>query len=261
MLIPFTDLHIDEEMNCRGKISRSSLKELAEDIGRNGLYQPILVSSKMSFDACKENYIVVGGFRRAITCRDLLKHKEIECNVRELNQEQRIIANAGENLKRSDLNLLQEAQPIKRLMMMGYDRKRIAHVLGKSTGWVQPRMYLLTLSPAIQKAAEAGFLTSENIRDLYSIKDVGEQLAIVKHIKEKRKRGYVGAIKIDTATVETKKSRAKIARHRDLAEITNMQEFLAHIEFPMGIGLKQGCQICAIICVARERMYCDLLRY
>ncbi len=235
--VPFSEVRIDQKLNCRGDINLGELTELTEDIQTNGLLQPVLMRYRHDDEVDKfdEPYVLVAGFSRSLACRDILKMPEIKTVIRDLTKTQAIIINASENLKRRDLNIMQEAEPIRRLMRMGMTGEEIQEALGKTRGWVQPRAFLLKLPEEVQRIAAGGFFTVEQIRDLYTLKDPADQIAAARKIKEKKQAGGHGKIVILNESSETKRNKAKIAHTRNKQEIENMLEFLVSIGFPVGI--------------------------
>jgi hypothetical protein len=117
--------------------------------------------------------------------------------------------NLTENLERSQLNILQEAQAISVLHELGLDRETIGQKVGQSIGWVQVRLMLLDLPEDIQQEAAAGILGQHNIRDLYSLRNnTDEMYAAVRKIKDLKAKGQKSIrIRPKTESVEKKRRR------------------------------------------------------
>lgn len=239
LTISIDDVLIDEKLNCRGVIPLSDLAELAEDIKKNGLLQPVLCRYRHDDESFEQPYVLVAGFSRSKAVRDLVKGKELKAVVRPLTKQQCIVLNAAENLKRRDLNIMQEAESLRRMVRMGMDRDQIVEAVGKSTGWVQPRLYLLQLPEPIQRIAAAGFLTTDNIRNLYSLTDEKDQLLVAKQIKSAKQADRYKKVEVKAfqATSETKRNRARVGRHRTKSEIENLMEWLVEINYPFGFHM------------------------
>ena len=240
LTVPFTNLRIDENNNCRGIIALGDIMELAESIEKDGQISPVLARYKHDDETFDEEYVLVAGFSRSKAIRDILKRESVTAVIRPLTKQQCLVINAIENLKRRDLNLMQEAESLRRMVRSGFDRADICRELGKTTGWVQPRLYLLQLPEPVQNIAAAGYLTTDNIRSLYSLTRSEDQIAVARQIKEKKQRS--GRVKVSVKafanTKETRISKAKIARARDKGEIENLQDWLEHINFPYGIHMR-----------------------
>lgn len=224
--LAFTDIYMDSvKENSRGAISLSEVTGLAENIRADGLHQPPLVSPTPTGIDTPLPYMLVCGYRRMTALREILQWEKAPVIVRTMTLEQIIAANLHENLERQDLNIMQEARAIRRLLMMQKSRKRIATLLGKTEGWVQVRTYALTLPPGVQEQIAAGLLTTEHIRDLNSIKDPDTQIQIARRIVELREKSDEKLSIIKPAAL-AKKHPARIAKHRGRAEI---QEFLTYL--------------------------------
>lgn len=184
--IPMKEIFSDDSFNCRGKIAPIDVVDLARSIEDNGLQQPIVVQPYTKGDY---KYRIISGHRRHaahIVCK-MDKIKAIinpvvdELTARKLNLE--------ENLKRKDLNIIQEANAIKHFFDSGWNEDMIARQIGMSRGWVQVRLMLLKLQPDIQIVAASGFLTQENIRQLYAIKDPEQRYAAVRAMQDAKLKG------------------------------------------------------------------------
>jgi ParB/RepB/Spo0J family partition protein len=237
-MIPLTEIHVDEEENCRGKIAPVDVFELAQDIKEHGQHEPVIVRVTHPEDSTVRKpvtkpYILVAGFCRYLAHRIIEKH-EIEAVIRDMSPLDAVIVNFAENLKRRDLNIMQEANSLRRLVRMGLDRKTICNRIGKSDGWVQPRLYLVQMEPEIQRMAQIGILSAENLRQLWSFKDRDERLAAAKQIRERRERGFIGAVKLKPPKV-AKRNRANIKKARDREEINNLLSHLLNRGTPFGL--------------------------
>lgn len=219
VLIPMNEIFSDDSFNCRGRIAPIDVVDLARSIENHGLQQPIIVQPYNSGDF---KYRIISGHRRHAAHR-VLKAERIkaiinpvvdELTARKLNLE--------ENLKRKDLNIIQEAYAIKHFRDAGWQEEMIAKNIGMSRGWVQIRLMLLTMQPEIQTEAAAGFLTQEHIRQLYAIKDPEDRFAAVRTIKDAK---LSGERKITLKTTKTKKQLLS-KRVRDREEIFELIEVI-----------------------------------
>jgi ParB/RepB/Spo0J family partition protein len=182
--IPLNEIYVDEEFNCRDSINPVEVVDLAKSIAKDGLIQPIVVTTiKEPIEDYK--YKVVAGFRRLFAHR-VNKAETIDCIVRaDLDEKAARILNLTENLSRHNLTILEEAKSILPLFKLGLNEYQIADELpSASRGWVQVRVMLLKLPVEVQKEAAAGLLSQTQIRDLYTLKNNGatdEQL--YEHVK------------------------------------------------------------------------------
>jgi len=174
------DMLIDDpEFNCRGKISPIDVHDLTEDIRVRGLLQPVVAAH--ADDVTKGRfgrpYMLIAGFRRLAAVK-ILGWTTIPCNLKPevIPRQQALIINLNENIKRKDLNILQEAKAVSQLLLLGLGEFEVAKKIGKSRGWVQIRGMLLQMPNEIQQDASAGFITQNNIRQLYTMLRRGEDV-------------------------------------------------------------------------------------
>jgi len=181
--IPLDDILVDEDFNCRGKITPQSVIELGQDIELNGLTQPVIV---MKLEEPIENKKVklIIGFRR-MKAHVIMSMTTIKCIMKEtMSLDRQIILNLSENLQRKDLTILEEAISLQPLKRMGYTQTAVMDALNKKRGWVQTRMMLLDLPKDIQQEAANGILTHQHIRDLYSMDNEEDMYSAVRKIKD-----------------------------------------------------------------------------
>ena len=87
----------------------SSLEELSESIKKNGLIQPIVVRQK------GKGYEIIAGERRYRACL-LNGQKDIEAIIMETTDDESANLALVENLQREDLNAIEQALAMKRIM-------------------------------------------------------------------------------------------------------------------------------------------------
>jgi len=185
-LLPIKKIFSDPFFNCRGAIAPIDVVELARDIERNGLMQPIIVQR---YQNGKYNYKTIAGHRR-LKAHEVLKRETIPAIVKEdVDEGRALVSNLAENIHRKQLNILQEAKALDRLKEKGFSVDAVAMALGKSNTWVRMRYELLQLPEEIQEAAAAGYIKQNQIRDLFRIKDKQEQLQLAAKIKHAKVRG------------------------------------------------------------------------
>ncbi len=130
----FTDQIKITPNNMRQHIDRDEIFELAEDIKKNGLISSILVRP------VGDHFELVAGQRR------LLAHQvagiiKIKCIVKELTDDEALSIMTSENLARVDVNPVDEANHIARLMQANNnDMKKVAHIVSRGEQWVKDRL-------------------------------------------------------------------------------------------------------------------------
>jgi len=185
--IPCLEIFSDDDFNCRGRIAPIDVVDLARSVEANGLQSPIIVQP---IQHPQYKYRIISGHRRFAAVNIVLKAKTIECIVREgLDELTARKLNLEENLKRKDLNILQEAKAIEHFKHAGWTEEEIASEIGMSRGWVQIRGMVLSLPSDIQIQIAAGFLTQEQIRQVYTLKTDEQRYEAVRKIKDAKMAG------------------------------------------------------------------------
>ncbi len=141
----FTDKIKLPANNMREHINRDEIFELAEDIKKNGLISPITVRP------VGDEYELVAGQRRYLAHQyaGLLKIKAI---VRKLSDEEAFAIMTSENLARVDVNVLDEAKHIGRLLEYNNgDIKKVASIVRRSPGWVTDRCAVFEMPDYLQE--------------------------------------------------------------------------------------------------------------
>lgn len=268
--IPTELIWSDDEFNCRGQIAPIEVHDLCKDIEKNGLHLPITVQPLDDVNHKEDappgtKYRIVAGHRRykawkvlkaTAESEDSDKYSSIPCMIKEgLSDIAARVLNLGENLKRKDLNILQEAKAIQRLHEAGVPRDHVAMELGVSSGWVQTRYNLLSLPEEVQQEAAAGLLTQYQIKQLYSLRDDKEKLYdAVKQIKNAKARKEKG-----TFVGKRQKQKISVKKARKPPEIARMIELIG--KSPIGYGLETRSLAWAAGNISTEELFTDLRRF
>jgi ParB family chromosome partitioning protein len=254
--IPLNELWADEVFNCRGEFSPLQVVDLAKDIERNGLIQPILV---MPIDHDEFKYKIVAGYRR-YAAHTVLKWPTIDCIIRKnLDEKSARIVNLSENLGREDLNIVQEAKAIQPLIDLGMSQEDIAFALpNTSRGWVQVRCMLLLLPEEVQEEAAAGILNQSDIRDLNTLRHKNatddEIFAAVREMKDAKAAGVTRSKKVAAKLSKPKDKNLK----RDRADIFIMIDHIMSSGLP---GLHTRCLAWAAGEISDRELFADLSTY
>lgn len=122
------------------------LKDLASSIKKQGILQPIIVRE------CVDNeYEIIAGERRwrAAQMAGLQKVPVIICNI---SDESALAFGLIENIQRQDLNPIEEAVAIKRLIEeFKMTHEKVADSIGRSRAVVSNMLRLLNLTPSVQE--------------------------------------------------------------------------------------------------------------
>ena len=144
----------------RKRFDDDALLALAESIRHSGVISPILVARSGS------RYTIIAGERRWRAAR-IAGLSAIPAIVREWDDIKRQEAALVENIQREDLNPIEEATGVNRLMeQCGLTQEAAAERLGRSRSAVANLLRLLTLPEPIRHMLEEGALTSGHARAL-----------------------------------------------------------------------------------------------
>ncbi|OLM28592.1 Chromosome (plasmid) partitioning protein ParB / Stage 0 sporulation protein J [Pseudonocardia sp. Ae717_Ps2] len=174
-------------LNPRDHSRDEGIEELAETMRRHGQLQQAQVIAREDFlrafpDTAEEltpaPWVVFIGNRRLLAAGlaglDTLDVRAPEGIGTPEEIESRVLI---ENLQRSDLPLLKEAEFLQRQVNRGQSLRKLAAEIGKSLGYVQQRVGLLHLIPELQDLLQQGELSFKSARGLYPL-TAEEQAAI-----------------------------------------------------------------------------------
>lgn len=228
-LFKLENIFSDHAFNCRmAEVTPMDVIDLAKSISEKGLLAPIIIRpcGEVETDPDDKDYVLVAGYRRYQAYR-VNNHPVIPCILRAQQGKDAYKAlNLIENLKRKNLNMLEEAKGVEDYYNAGWSRSAISKMLGVSDGWVQIRCMILELEPEVQAEIAAGILTTTHVRRLYSIKDRDQQLAVALKIKEVRQKGDISAITVEKILDDGKKPKATSKKRRTTKEIEDLMETL-----------------------------------
>ena len=145
----------------RTRMDPGSLEELAASIRVQGVMQPILVRP---LDG--EAYEIIAGERRWRAAQ-IAGLAEVPCLVREIPDEAALAMSLIENIQREDLNPLEEAGGIQRLIdEFGMTHQQAADSVGRSRPAASNLLRLLNLAAPVQELLMAGDLDMGHARAL-----------------------------------------------------------------------------------------------
>ena len=147
----------------RRTFDEDALRELAASIESVGVIQPIVVCET------EGRYRIIAGERRYRACR-IAGLEMIPAIVRNWDQQRQLEAALIENLQRDDLNAIEEARGVRRLMEEGgLTQERAAERLGKSRSALANLLRLLTLEDSVQQLVIDGKLSAGHARALAGV--------------------------------------------------------------------------------------------
>lgn len=156
----------------RKNFDEEKLEELAASIESHGVIQPIVLR------VLGKGYEIVAGERRWRAAR-MAGLKEVPCIVKELTDEENMLLAIIENMQREDLNPIEEAEGIKRMIdTYGLTQEQVSYSVGKSRPYITNSLRLLKLPVKVQELTADGRITTGHARALASVKSKQKQIEI-----------------------------------------------------------------------------------
>jgi len=180
---------------------QEELTELAESIRENGIIQPLIVSR-----VSKKKYVLVAGERR-LRASKMAGLKTVPVVVREISSDDELLEFALiENIQRTDLNPLEEAEAYRKLIdKFGLTQEEAAQKVGKNRSTVANTLRLLQLPEYIKDDLLSGQLSEGHARALLAVlsspatlKEVRDQI-IAKQLSVRQTEKLIKAITRDVS--------------------------------------------------------------
>ena len=157
-----------------------ALAELADSIREHGILQPLSVRRVGT------GYELIAGERR-LRAAAMAGLTEVPCILMQMDDRESGLAAMVENLQRQDLDFIEEAMGISRLMELGnLSQEQAARQLGKSQSAIANKLRLLRHSDPVLAALREAQLTERHARALLRLPDEETKLAAIRQIREKQ---------------------------------------------------------------------------
>lgn len=148
----------------RREFSKEALNELADSIRTQGIINPIVVRL-----IDENHYEIIAGERRWRAAQ-LVHLNEVPVLIKNISDETALAISLIENIQRQDLNPLEEAEGIQRLINeFKLTHQDIAKSLGRSRTTITNLLRLLSLSPKVKQLLQQGQLEMGHARALLSL--------------------------------------------------------------------------------------------
>ncbi len=168
----------------RTRMDEGALYELAESIKVQGIMQPILVR-KLDSGKNAGKYEIIAGERRSRAAK-LAGLDEVPVLVRNVPNEAAAAMALIENIQREDLNPLEEAQGLNRLIKeFGLTHELAAQAVGRSRSAASNLLRLLNLADPVQTMLMAGDIDMGHARALLAL-DRATQITAANQISAKK---------------------------------------------------------------------------
>ena len=185
----------------RTSMDKEPLAELAESIKTRGVMQPILVRQISG-----GNYEIIAGERRWRAAQ-VAGLQEVPALIREEDDDAALAMSLIENIQREDLNPLEEALGIQRLIKeFGMTHQAAGEALGSSRSSISNLLRLLNLPASVQKLMMQGRLDMGHARALLALSSTKQieaaNLVVNKKLSVRETEVLVGRM---TSTLSSKK--------------------------------------------------------
>jgi ParB family chromosome partitioning protein len=168
----------------RTRMDEGALYELAESIKAQGIMQPILVR-RLSSGANDGKYEIIAGERRFRAAK-LAGLDSVPVLVRDVPDESAAAMALIENIQREDLNPLEEAQGLQRLVKeFGLTHELAAQAVGRSRSAASNLLRLLNLADPVQIMLMAGDIDMGHARALLAL-DRATQITAANQVAAKK---------------------------------------------------------------------------
>ena len=203
----------------RTRMDEGALYELAESIKSQGIMQPILVRRLVS-GPNDGKYEIIAGERRFRAAK-IVGLDSVPVLVRDVPDEAAAAMSLIENIQREDLNPLEEAQGLQRLVKeFGLTHELAAQAVGRSRSAASNLLRLLNLADPVQTMLMAGDLDMGHARALLAL-DKASQITAANQIAAKKMsvRETESLVKKLSAEFSLKPQKASKEKSRDTRRI------------------------------------------
>ena len=210
----------------RTRMDEGALNELAASIKAQGLMQPILVRP-IGQDTLSGlvKYEIIAGERR-FRASQLAGLTEVPVLVRDVDDLAAAAMALIENIQREDLNPLQEAQGIHRLIAdFSFTHEQAATALGRSRSAVSNLLRLMNLASPVQTMLMAGDIDMGHARALLAV-DAATQITLANQVVAKR-LSVRETEKLVTRTVEEAANPVEPRQKEKSGDIARLEEELS----------------------------------
>ncbi len=220
--------------------NQTELEELADSIKENGLIQPIILRKANDDDS----YEIIAGERR-FRATEIAGFSSIPAIVKKINNHEALELAIIENIQRSDLSLIEEAEGYKKLIEeFSYTQDQIAKRVGKSRSHITNLLRLLSLpqmardhldqklismghARAIINSNDPEALVQKIIRDSLSVRNVEDLVR-----DEKIEKAQNLAVLVKTASkIKLVNSEYLIKLENNLSQALGMESKISYNSF------------------------------
>ena len=213
---------------------KNALAELASSINERGIIQPLIV--RKSEDQ-KDKFELIAGERRWQAAQIAGLH-EVPVVILEADNLKSLELAIIENVQRSDLNPIEEAESYKNLIdNFGYDHEKVSQFIGKSRSHISNSIRLLTLPEKLIEMIRLGKISQGHAKILIGLENsllLAEKI-IKKRLSVRQAESLVRLIKNGSKKVYKVKDSNIIATENELTSKIGMRVILNNKKDNSGI--------------------------
>ena len=207
------DRLISGKFQPRKNFNQDTLKELADSIKAQGIIQPILVRM-----ISNNQYEIIAGERRWQAAK-IANLKEVPVIIKDISDSTALAMALIENIQREDLNVIEEARGIRRLIdEFNITHEEAAEAVGKSRTTVSNILRLLNLCEHAQKALETKKIEMGHARAILSLSFIDQTKMCQKIINQQL---TVREVEKAVSKAETEKIPSKQSKDNDIRRLEN----------------------------------------
>ncbi|MBO7082004.1 MAG: ParB/RepB/Spo0J family partition protein [Neisseriaceae bacterium] len=178
MIVPIDQIN-PGRYQPRSQMDDEQLQELADSIRSQGIIQPLIVR-----EIGLDGYEIIAGERRWRAAQ-LAGLTEVPVIIKQISDENALAIGLIENIQRQNLNPIEEAQGLKRLVdEFGLTHENVAQAVGRSRSSISNSLRLLTLAEPVQDLLYSRSLEMGHARTLITL-PVVEQIALAQEAVKK----------------------------------------------------------------------------
>ena len=217
----------------RKHFDETELRELSESIGRYGILNPLTVRLRCG------RYELVAGERR-LRAAKLAGLQEVPCILVDVNLEEAGLLALVENLQRKDLDFLEEAEGLRKLIrMFALSQEEAARRIGKSQSAVANKLRLLKLPEDVLDSLRQNGLSERHGRALLRLPDGESQRAALSVMLEKGMNVSAAERYVDELLVSPPEPPAEKPRPKKTFVMKDLRVFLNTLSHSVEL-MKQG---------------------
>lgn len=217
----------------RKDMSDTALEELSLSIQSQGIIQPIVVRFRETNESGEINYEIIAGERRWRAAQ-LAKLTEVPCLIKDVPDESAVAIALIENIQREDLNAMEEAVALERLLTeFDLTHQEVALAVGKSRTSVTNLLRLNKLNDEVKMFLENGDIEMGHARALLALDDClqvsAARTVAAKELTVRETEVLIKKIKNPSEKKPTKeKDQASINIELNISDILGMKVAVSH---------------------------------